>query len=218
MCCFLVKENCTLMPVSTTMLMSVMIHQRGLEGSRGLQQSHQTDFVPCIHYWVITAPLLLKVWPALQHPPVLCSSESLTPPWTSCSAAGPALAAAVCPEAGCSQPCCQTHWWTDTAPGLSLHRHQMPAWTYWPGHCLIFGILKLLLNWRCIWRWGQQLPLRSITTSCFNSIFVCRQQQKNTSVCQKISKVKITRCRNQRERSELQPCWNPSSSDNCLMP
>lgn len=85
MCCFLVKQNCTLMPVSTAMLLSVMIHQWGLEGSWGLQQN-QTDFVPCIHYWVITGPLLLKAWPASQHPQVF--SDSLTPPWTSCSPAG----------------------------------------------------------------------------------------------------------------------------------
>lgn len=154
------------MPVSTTMLLSVMIHQWGLEGSWGLQQNHQTDFVSCIHYWVITVPLLLKAWPALQHPQVF--SDSLTPPWTSYSPAGTALAGAVWPGACCSQPRCQMHWQTDTAPGLSLHRHQMPGWTYWPGHCLVFGILKLLLNWHGIWRWGQQLPLRSITTSCFN--------------------------------------------------
>lgn len=63
----------------------------------------------------------------------------------------------------------------------------------------------------CLW-------LRSITTSYFNQIFLWGQQQKNTSVCQKISKVQITGYKNQRKCSELQICWSPSLSKDHLMP
>lgn len=63
----------------------------------------------------------------------------------------------------------------------------------------------------CLW-------LRSITTSYFNQIFLWGQQQKNTSVCQKISEVQITGYKNQRKCSELRICWSPSLSKDHLMP
>ena len=110
----------------------------------------------------------IQAWPASQHLQVLCFFKSLMPSWTFCSPAGTALAAAVW-SWGRLQPAALPNALMDTCCSWSfldlLYMHLLPAWTYWPGHCLVLGILKPLLNWlfafgsrdnSCLW---EVLPL-----------------------------------------------------------
>ena len=170
MCCFLVKKK------HTMVLMSVLVHQKGLEGSWGLQQSQRTDFAPWNTDWCEGSQLLrfeTRAWPASQQLQVLCFFKSPLVSRTFCSPAGRALGAAVW-SWGRLQPAALPNALTDTRCSWPLrdllHVCLLPAWTYWPGHCLFSGILKPLLNWlfafggrdnSCLW-------LRSVMTSYFN--------------------------------------------------
>lgn len=173
--CFLVKRNCTLMPGSTMVLMSVLVHPWGLEGSWGLQQSEQTDFA----LWNSDVSDHSSSALGLKPDQLLSSSKFSFSLKAWCLHEHFALQQAqlwllLCdPEAGCSQLRCQMHRWTHAAPWPLLdllHMCLLPAWTYWPGHCLLLGILMPLLNWLFAFggRENSCLWLRSVMTSYFN--------------------------------------------------
>lgn len=124
-CCFLVKKNCGLMPVSTMVLMSVLVHQRDLEGSWGLQQSQRLILPPEILTGVSDHSSSSL---GLKPGQLLSSSKFFVSLKARCLHEHFALQQAqlwlpLCDaEAGCSQLCCQMHWWTHAAPGLPFIR------------------------------------------------------------------------------------------------